>query len=101
MRLELLDDFLRKILSYVSARQLMPLTKNNNQNFKFWGMGLCLYDLDLALISEMLTDPTFPGDTEKKRNFNYPYTVGYLINCKLVSKHGFRCATPTISKQIN
>ena len=29
-------------------------------------------------ISEELTEPTFPGDTEEEKNFNYPYTVGYL-----------------------
>jgi hypothetical protein len=51
----------------------MPLTKNCSQSFKFWGSDLDPYDLDLALISEEVTDPTFPGVTEGRKNpFNYP-----------------------------
>ena len=64
LRLDLLDEFLRKILSVVSAWNLMPLTKHCSQSIKFWGKDLCLYDLDEALISEELLHSTFPGETE-------------------------------------
>lgn len=64
LRLELLDEFLRKILSNVSARHLMTLIKHCSQSFKFWGTDLGLYDLDLDLASEELTDPKIPGDTD-------------------------------------
>jgi len=38
-------------------------------------MTLCLYDLDLALMSEELPDPKFPGDTEYKKNSPAQYTT--------------------------